>query len=144
MEKFDIDLVSNTDMRVFYNNIRMALVCGFFTQIAHQEGGKGMYLTVKDNQVVGLHPSCGLDTTPEWVLFNEFVLTSRPYIRTVSEVRPEWLLEYAGQYFDVATFPEGETKRALKSVLAKQRGRGKPGEEPSDAGERRKKKKKAS
>jgi len=41
-------------------------------------------------QVVALHPSCGLDTTPDWVIFNEFVLTTRPYIRTVTDVRPEW------------------------------------------------------
>ncbi|KIO00627.1 hypothetical protein M404DRAFT_152107 [Pisolithus tinctorius Marx 270] len=59
-------------------------------QAAHKEGEKGSYLTVKDNQVVNLHPSCGLDTQPEWVLFNEFVLTTRPYIRTVTDVRPEW------------------------------------------------------
>ncbi|KAH7090094.1 pre-mRNA-splicing factor ATP-dependent RNA helicase PRP43 [Auriculariales sp. MPI-PUGE-AT-0066] len=123
MEKFDIDIISNTDMRVYYHNIRMSLVCGFFMQVAHREGERGMYLTVKDNQVVGLHPSCGLDTSPEWVLFNEFVLTSKPYIRTVTEVRPEWLLEYAGQYYDLrGSFPDGETKRALKSVLLKRKG----------------------
>lgn len=27
-------------------------------------------MTVKDNQVVGLHPSTGLDSNPEWVLYN--------------------------------------------------------------------------
>ena len=26
----------------------------------------------------------------EWVIFNEFVLTTEPYIRTVTEIRPEW------------------------------------------------------
>lgn len=31
-----------------------------------------------------------MEAQPEWVVFNEFVLTTRPYIRTVSEVRPEW------------------------------------------------------
>ncbi|KAJ2960893.1 hypothetical protein NUW54_g14410 [Trametes sanguinea] len=36
-----------------------------------------------------LHPSCGLDTSPEWVIFNEFVMTTKPYIRMVSEVKPE-------------------------------------------------------
>ena len=41
-------------------------------------------------QVVGLHPSCGLDNQPDWVIFNEFVLTTRPYIRTVSEVQVGW------------------------------------------------------
>jgi pre-mRNA-splicing factor ATP-dependent RNA helicase DHX15/PRP43 len=89
-------------------------------QVAHKEGEKGSYLTVKDNQVVSLHPSCGLDTQPEWVLFNEFVLTSRPYIRTVTEIRPEWLLEFAANYYDMETLGDGETKRALRGVLKKQ------------------------
>ncbi|KIJ94146.1 hypothetical protein K443DRAFT_125337 [Laccaria amethystina LaAM-08-1] len=123
MELFDIDLVSLSDEKKLYTNIRQALVCGFFMQVAYKEGEKGNYLTVKDNQVVGLHPSCGLDTQPEWVLFNEFVLTTRPYIRTVSEVRPEWLIEYAGNYFDLSTFPDGETKRALQRVINKKAGK---------------------
>ena len=70
-------------------------------------------------QVVNLHPSCGLDTQPEWVIFNEFVLTTRPYIRVVADVRPEWLLELAPQYFDLSSFKDGETKRALQRVLKK-------------------------
>ena len=51
MEKQDIDLVSTSDQRNFYLNVRKALVCGFFMQVAHREGEKGNYLTVKDNQV---------------------------------------------------------------------------------------------
>ena len=90
MERFEIDLVTTTEPKRLYQNIRQALVCGFFMQVAHKEGEKNAYLTVKDNQVVNLHPSCGLDSQPEWVIFNEFVLTTKPYIRTVSEVRPEW------------------------------------------------------
>ena len=66
-----------------------------------------------------MHPSCGLDNQPEWVLFNEFVLTTKPYIRTVTDVKAEWLLEYAFNYFDPASFPDGETKRALQRVLRK-------------------------
>lgn len=34
-------------------------------QVAHLERG-GNYLTVKDNQVVYLHPSTCLDHKPEW------------------------------------------------------------------------------
>lgn len=90
MERFEIELITTRDERKMYTNIRKALVNGFFMQVAHKEGEKNQYLTVKDNQVVGLHPSCGLDTQPEWVLFNEFVLTTRPYIRTVTVVQPEW------------------------------------------------------
>ena len=57
MERFDIDLVSveYKDQRKHYENIRQALVCGFFMQVAHKEGEKGSYLTVKDNQVCDFH-----------------------------------------------------------------------------------------
>ncbi|KDQ22740.1 hypothetical protein PLEOSDRAFT_1050814 [Pleurotus ostreatus PC15] len=123
MERFELELMSISDEKKLYQSIRQALVCGFFMQVAHREGEKGSYLTVKDNQVVALHPSCGLDTQPEWVLFNEFVLTTRPYIRTVSEVRPEWLLEFAPSYFDLSTFQDGETKRALQKVMNKKLGK---------------------
>jgi len=41
-------------------------------------------------QVVALHPSCGLDTQPEWVLFNEFAFTTCYYIRTVTAIKPQW------------------------------------------------------
>ncbi len=126
MERFEISLLTTSykDPTRHYIDIRRALVCGYFTQIAHKEGEKGSYLTVKDNQVVSLHPSCGLETQPEWVLFNEFVLTTRPFIRTVTEIRPQWLLELAANYYDVETFADGETKRALQRVSKK------PGKEP--------------
>jgi pre-mRNA-splicing factor ATP-dependent RNA helicase DHX15/PRP43 len=138
MEKFDLELVSTAfDDKNYWNNIRQALTCGFFMQVAHKEGEKGSYMTIKDNQVVRLHLSCGLDTTPEWVLYNEFVLTTanvsrravyqelsadEQFIRTVTEVRPEWLLEYAPTYFDPKSFPENSAvRRALDRVIAKVR-----------------------
>ncbi|CAF5197982.1 unnamed protein product, partial [Rotaria magnacalcarata] len=40
----------------YYINIRKALVSGFFMQVAHLEK-TGHYLTIKDNQIVQLHPS---------------------------------------------------------------------------------------
>ncbi|KAI4518489.1 P-loop containing nucleoside triphosphate hydrolase protein [Schizophyllum commune Loenen D] len=123
MERYELDLLSIADEKKMYLNIRQALVCGFFMQVAHKEGEKGSYLTIKDNQVVALHPSCGLDTQPEWVLFNEFVLTTRPYIRTVTEIRPDWLFEYAANYYDLNTFQDGETKRALVRVANKRAGK---------------------
>ena len=51
MERFDIDLISLQDETKLYIKIRQALVCGFFMQVAHKEGEKGNYSTVKDNQV---------------------------------------------------------------------------------------------
>ena len=90
MVRFDVDLVSVGEGPKLYHRVREALVCGFFTQVAHKE--EKQYVTIKDHQQVTLHPSCGLDTQPEWVLFNEFVLTTRPYIRTVTTVNPEWFV----------------------------------------------------
>uniref|UniRef100_A0A8C5ABC9 RNA helicase n=1 Tax=Gadus morhua TaxID=8049 RepID=A0A8C5ABC9_GADMO len=55
----------------------------------------GHYLTVKDNQVVQLHPSTVLDHKPEWVLYNEFVLTTKNYIRTCTDIKPEWWVSSA-------------------------------------------------
>lgn len=43
-------------------------------------------------QVVHLHPSTCLDHKPEWVIYNEYVLTSRNFIRTVTDVRGDWYL----------------------------------------------------
>lgn len=75
------------------------------------------------------------------MIFNEFVLTTRPYIRTVTIVKPEWyvafspsgispslmffirLLEYATSYFDLNALPDGETKRALVAVYRKKTGK---------------------
>jgi len=51
MEMFDIDIISNTDPKVFYINIRQALAAGFFMQAAHREGKGPMYSTVKEGQV---------------------------------------------------------------------------------------------
>jgi HrpA-like RNA helicase len=56
-----------------------------FLQVAHLER-TGHYLTIKDNQVVQLHPSTCLDHKPEWVIYNEFVLTTKNYIRTVTDI----------------------------------------------------------
>ncbi|KAJ3255594.1 hypothetical protein HDU77_003596 [Chytriomyces hyalinus] len=119
MERHNIPLVS-TDFndKQYWNNIRHALASGFFMQVAHLERN-GHYLTAKDNQVVQLHPSCNLETKPEWVLYNEFVLTQKNYIRTVSEVKPDWLLEISPDYYDMKRFPDCEGKRALERIAAK-------------------------
>jgi len=68
-------------------------------------------------------------------------VTTRPYIWTVSEVNAEWcaphlqpacphvlivfvrLIEYAGNYFDLSTFYNGETKRALQRAWNKRAGK---------------------
>eukprot|EP00735_Rhodelphis_limneticus_P007367 TRINITY_DN1989_c0_g1::TRINITY_DN1989_c0_g1_i1::g.23066::m.23066 TRINITY_DN1989_c0_g1::TRINITY_DN1989_c0_g1_i1::g.23066 ORF type:complete len:712 (-),score=212.89,sp/Q9LZQ9/DEAH2_ARATH/72.75/0.0,OB_NTP_bind/PF07717.11/4.5e-29,HA2/PF04408.18/3.6e-27,Helicase_C/PF00271.26/1e-10,DEAD/PF00270.24/4.6e-07,AAA_22/PF13401.1/0.0004,SRP54/PF00448.17/0.0011,ABC_tran/PF00005.22/0.084,ABC_tran/PF00005.22/41,Flavi_DEAD/PF07652.9/0.0072,ResIII/PF04851.10/14,ResIII/PF04851.10/1.3,AAA_23/PF13476.1/0.047,PhoH/PF0 len=104
--------------RDYYTNIRKALVAGFFMQVAHLESN-GNYLTVKDNQLVTLHPSSCLDHKPEWVLYNDFVLTTKNWIRTVTDVRGEWLVDIASHYYELDNFPECSAKEALRRLLIK-------------------------
>ncbi len=93
METHEIELVSVPfEDKNYYTNIRRALVAGFFMQVAMKEGNSKTYVTVKDNQNVILHPSTVLQTESDWLLYNEFVLTTKNYIRTVTTVKPEWLM----------------------------------------------------
>ncbi len=83
----------------------MAIACGFFMQVAHRAGGnKKAFQTIKDNQVVSPHPSSTLDHAAEFVIYHEFVLTTRNFIRTITEVKPEWLYDFAPAYFDPTTW----------------------------------------
>ncbi|SAM07705.1 hypothetical protein [Absidia glauca] len=117
MENNDLDLISTSfEDRNYYSNIRRALAAGYFMQVAHLERS-GHYLTVKDNQLVQLHPSSCLDHKPEWVLYNEFVLTTRNYIRICTEIKMDWLIDIAPHYFDLSNFPNCEARRKLERIF---------------------------
>ncbi|CAJ2662384.1 unnamed protein product [Trifolium pratense] len=74
MARFNLKLCSTDfNSRDYYINIRKSMLAGYFMQVAHLER-TGHYLTVKDNQVVNLHPSNCLDHKPEWVIYNEYAL----------------------------------------------------------------------
>lgn len=93
MEREEIELMSTPfEDKSYYTNIRRALVAGFFMQVAKREGNSKTYVTVKDNQSVLLHPSSVLQQESEWLVYNEFVLTTKNYVRTVTAVKAEWLL----------------------------------------------------
>lgn len=94
MKNEQIELTSTPfEDKAYYTNIRRALVTGFFMQVAKKEVGQAnAYTTVKDNQSVLIHPSTSLDKGSEWVLYNEFILTEKNYIRTLTKIEPEWLL----------------------------------------------------
>jgi len=119
MERLGVPLVS-TDFSDpdYYRNLRKCVVAGNFLQVAHLERG-GSYLTVKDNQVVAIHPSSVLDMKPPWVCFEEFVLTSRNYIRTCTAVEVDWLCQIAPHYYDLQNFPKCEAKVELERAYRK-------------------------
>jgi pre-mRNA-splicing factor ATP-dependent RNA helicase DHX15/PRP43 len=120
MERNELELMSTPfENKKYYENIRRALVAGFFMQVAKKDGNGKTYVTVKDEQNVLLHPSTVLAQESEWVVYNEFVLTTKNYIRTVTAVKPEWLLDIAPNYYDIDSFKKGEIKSALQRTLTK-------------------------
>ena len=66
--------------------------------------------------MVALHPSSALDHKPDFVVYHEVVLTSKNYIRTVSDVKPEWLFEVAPAYFNPVKVKDMDTRRSLEKV----------------------------
>ena len=121
LKKMNITVTDND-----YNNeikgkrerrILKSLIAGYFAQVAHLETA-GYYITVKDNQYVFIHPSSYLHGSRKatWVLFHEFVLTSKNYIRTVTEIKPEYLLQVAPHYFDLDKMTGYAYKRDLMKV----------------------------
>jgi pre-mRNA-splicing factor ATP-dependent RNA helicase DHX15/PRP43 len=121
LKKLDLPLVSvSYNDSSYYSNILKCLSSGLFMQIAHLQK-QGFYLTVKDQQVVAIHPSSVLDNKPPWIFFQEFVLTSRNYVRTVSAAHLEWLLEIAPHYYELESWPEGDSKfeieRAYRRIM---------------------------
>ncbi|KAG8527754.1 DEAH-box ATP-dependent RNA helicase prp43 [Bacidia gigantensis] len=122
METHEIELISTPfEDKNYYTNIRRALVAGFFMQVAKKDGSSKTYVTIKDNQNVIIHPSSVLQTDSDWLLYNEFVLTTKNYIRTVTVVKPEWLLDIAPTYYDISTFSKGPVKQALQTTIDKLR-----------------------
>jgi pre-mRNA-splicing factor ATP-dependent RNA helicase DHX15/PRP43 len=93
MERLELELLSTPfEDKKYYENIRRALVSGFFMQVAKKEPTGKTYTTVKDDQTVLLHPSTVLGQESEWVIYNEFVLTTKNFVRTLTGVKAEWLL----------------------------------------------------
>ena len=49
-------------------------------------------------------------------MYNEFLLTSKNYIRTCLIIDPTWLFEVAPSYYDMDELPDGETRRKLERI----------------------------
>merc|ERR1712176_726230 len=99
-----------------------ALTSAMYMQTAHNQNVQHSYLTVKDNQTVMIHPSSVVgdrSTKPEWVIFEEFALTTKNFIRTVTVTNVDWLVELAPHYFDLENFPECKAKHELESAYAR-------------------------
>jgi len=121
MAKLDLPLVTSDrkgDGSFAFTDIRKALTAGMYMQVAYKQS-TGDYLTAKDNQMVGIHPSSVVNSRPEWVIYEEFALTTKNFIRTVTVTNVDWLVELAPHYFDLENFPECEAKGELEKAYSR-------------------------
>lgn len=120
MRRLGIEVVqTDSEDSEYLNNIKRALLSGYFMHVAYKVGKGGQYITCKDQQAVMIHPSSGLRHFPLFVFYHEFTYTRKQYIRTCTSVRGRWLLEVAPHYFDLDNFPRGACKQELESVKRK-------------------------
>jgi ATP-dependent RNA helicase DHX8/PRP22 len=81
MDRYKLDVVSCGRN---FNQIRKAIVSGYFRHAAKKDPQEG-YKTLVDQQCVYIHPSSSLfGKNPEWVVYHELVLTTKEYMREVS------------------------------------------------------------
>ncbi|RDX81849.1 Pre-mRNA-splicing factor ATP-dependent RNA helicase DEAH1, partial [Mucuna pruriens] len=52
---------------------------------------------------------------PRWVVYHELVLTTKEYMRQVSEIKPEWLVEIAPHYYQLKDVED--TNELLNQIL---------------------------
>lgn len=98
-----------------------AVCAGYFYHTARRQKTDS-YRTVKNPQTVDIHPSSGLrEVLPRWVVYHELVLTSKEFMRTVSEIKPGWLVEIAPHFYSkkelddpsARKMPKGQGRAAL-------------------------------
>eukprot|EP00931_Biecheleriopsis_adriatica_P109528 TRINITY_DN83790_c0_g1_i1.p1 TRINITY_DN83790_c0_g1~~TRINITY_DN83790_c0_g1_i1.p1 ORF type:complete len:711 (+),score=145.11 TRINITY_DN83790_c0_g1_i1:35-2134(+) len=105
------------------SNIRKAFIEGFFMQCAFLNQGGKDYLTVRDQQMVSIHPSSFLQHKPEWVLYHETVVTDRCYMRNATAIPPEMLIEVSPKFYHPDTCKLHEhAKKILQRALPRTQG----------------------
>ena len=98
LRRFGVPLLScNGDV----DSVLRCITAGYFANAARL-GLDGKYRTLRDNQLLEVHPSSVLyvETHPKYVIFNEVLLTSAKYMRDISQVEPSWLSELAPHFYE--------------------------------------------
>ncbi|KAL5490132.1 hypothetical protein ACEPAI_4965 [Sanghuangporus weigelae] len=93
MQRFKVPLVScEGDAK----RVRQCLVSGYWRNAARWVAD-GTYRSVRGDMILHAHPSSVLFTRKSrsgWVIFHEMEETKKTQVRILTEIEPEWLLEY--------------------------------------------------
>ncbi|CAN4111119.1 unnamed protein product [Withania somnifera] len=113
LERVGIDLTSNVDD---LEAIKKSIISGFFPHSARLQKN-GCYRTVKHPQTGYIHPSSGLSQVlPRWIVYHELVLTTKEYMRQVTELKPECLVEVAPHYYQLKDIEDSSSKKMPRGI----------------------------
>ncbi|KAG5050610.1 hypothetical protein JHK87_002808 [Glycine soja] len=108
LERVEIELTSNSSD---VDAIKKSITSGFFPHSARLQKF-GLYKTIKHLQNVRIFPGSGLaQVLPRWVVYHELVLTTKEYMRQVTEINPEWLVEIAPHYYQLKDVEDSYSKK---------------------------------
>ncbi|XP_034925449.1 pre-mRNA-splicing factor ATP-dependent RNA helicase DEAH1 isoform X1 [Populus alba] len=108
LERVEIELSSSPND---LDAIKKSITSGFFPHSARLQKN-GSYKTVKHSQTVHIHPSSGLSQVlPRWAVYHELVLTTKEYMRQVTELKPDWLVEIAPHYYQMKDVEDPGSKK---------------------------------
>jgi pre-mRNA-splicing factor ATP-dependent RNA helicase DHX15/PRP43 len=100
----------------FGNHIRRAVLSGFFANVAIATPTKNQYQSMKDGVRAIVYPTSVLKHRPQFVVYNELVMTSNTYVRTITSLSDDWIIDACPAYFDLEDFDDGLVKNALKNL----------------------------
>ena len=110
LERVEVPLTGERSQDV--ESVQRALTAGFFYNAARISSDGQSYRNLKSGQTVYIHPSSTLlNKSCKYVLYYELVLTTKEYIRSCLEIKPEWLMSAAPHYFDKRDFQGVDAKR---------------------------------
>lgn len=92
----------NADPLKKAEQIRRCLTTGYFAQAARMQAD-GTFRTIDGGTILHAHPSSLMfNRKADWVIFHEIMETStKTYVRDISKIEKNWLLEYAPKYYQV-------------------------------------------
>ncbi|KAG9318354.1 P-loop containing nucleoside triphosphate hydrolase protein [Chiua virens] len=81
--------------------LRQCLVSGYWRNAARWMAD-GTYRSVQNDQILHIHPTSVLFTRKPrtgWVVYHELEETKQLQIKLITEIEPDWLLEYGHKYY---------------------------------------------
>ncbi|CAG9816310.1 unnamed protein product [Phaedon cochleariae] len=104
LKNYDVPIVSSIRST---EAIRKCLVKGLFPNAAYLHHS-GVYKTIRGDIELYVHPDSVIYTIPQpqWVIFCEVVHTTKLFMRDLTVIDNEWLLELAPHFYYKTTFHE--------------------------------------